>query len=235
MHIIMFRKRIFYTPCAMILIALLSLAVVQKSHAQTVYKQQKGLFTGLPSFSFQGSGNNSELLIGPWIGYRFDENVDLALHAEYFSDDTFDFSLMNIGLAAGYTFHTPSIRWRNDLRLYRAFNLSTSEATSPTPKAFSVSSFSTGYYPFHVSHKITLLPYTGLFSFLGTYELPLTRTNYLSGHEDGFVFGPRLGIDMNITFSPSFTGTLGAGYAIALTDQPNQAYEGLILTLQFNF
>ena len=30
-------------------------------------------------------------------------------------------------------------------------------------------------------------------------------------------------------------GTLGAGYAIALTDQPNQAYEGLILTLQFNF
>jgi len=215
--------------------AFLSSAFTQKSHAQTVYKQQKGIFTGLPTFSVQGGTGNSELLIGPQIGYRLNENLDIMLHTEYFSDDTFDFSLINIGLTAGYTTHTPSFMWRNELRLYRAFNLSISDETSPTPKAFSVSSFTTGYYSVPVSEKITLLPYAGLFGFLGTFEIPPTRTNYLSGHQDGFVFGPRFGFDVNISFTPSFTWTLGAGYAVALTDQPNQIYDGLILTVQFNF
>lgn len=213
----------------------LSSAFTQNSHAQTVYKKQKGIFTSLPTFSAQGGTGNSELLIGPQIGYRFNDKIDFVLHTEYFSDDTFDFSLMNIGLAAGYTIHTTSIMWRNKLRLYRAFNLSTSDETSSMPKAFSVSSFTTGYYSFPVSEKITLLPYAGLFGFLGTYEIPPTQTNYLSGHQDGFVFGPRFGIDVNMAFSSSFTWTLGAGYAFALSDQPNQTYDGLILTLQFNF
>jgi hypothetical protein len=231
----MIRKSTIYTPCLLISIALLTMVITEEAHGQTVYKQQKGVFTGLPSFSVQGGTGNNEFLIGPWIGYRLDENLDIMLHAEYFSDETFDFSLMNIGLTAGYTTHTPSFMWRNELRLYRAFNLSTSDETSPSPKAFSLSSFSTGYYSVPVSEKITLLPYAGLFGFFGTYEIPPTRTNYLSGHQDGFAFGPRFGFDVNIAFTPSFTWTLGAGYAVALTDQPNQTYDGLILTLQFNF
>ncbi|MDZ7756650.1 MAG: hypothetical protein U5K35_09620 [Rhodohalobacter sp.] len=209
------------------------MVITQEAHSQTVYKQQKGVFTGLPTFSAQGGTGNFELLIGPWIGYRLDENLDIMLHAEYFSDEAFDFSLINIGLTAGYTTHTPSFMWRNEIRLYRAFNLSTSEAASP--KAFTLSGFTTGYYPIDVSNKITFLPYAGLFAFAGNKEMPPTRTNYLSGHQDGFVFGPRFGFDVNIAFTPSFTWTLGAGYAVALTDQPNQTYDGLILTLQFNF
>jgi len=229
----MIRKSTIYTPCLLISIALLTMVIAEEARGQTVYKQQKGIFSGLPSFSVQGGTGNTEFLIGPWIGYRLDENLDIMLHAEYFSDETFDFSLMNIGLTAGYTTHTPSFMWRNRLRLYRAFNLSTSEATSP--KAFTLSGYTTGYYPIDVSNKITLLPYAGLFAFVGNKEMPPTRTNYLSGHQDGFAFGPRFGFDVNIAFTPSFTWTLGAGYAVALTDQPNQTYDGLILTLQFNF
>ncbi|WP_322571219.1 hypothetical protein [Rhodohalobacter sp.] len=229
----MIRKSTLYKPWLLISFALLTMVITQEAHSQTVYKQQKGVFTGLPTFSAQGGTGNFELLIGPWIGYRLDENLDIMLHAEYFSDEAFDFSLINIGLTAGYTTHTPSFMWRNEIRLYRAFNLSTSEAASP--KAFTLSGFTTGYYPIDVSNKITFLPYAGLFAFAGNKEMPPTRTNYLSGHQDGFVFGPRFGFDVNIAFTPSFTWTLGAGYAVALTDQPNQTYDGLILTLQFNF
>lgn len=231
----MSRKSNFHITYVLISVFLLSILAVQKSHAQTIYKQESGLFTGLPSFSAQGGTGNFELLIGPWIGYRLDENRDIVLHTEYFSDDTSDFSLMNIGMEAGFTFHAPSIMWRNKLRLYRVFNLSTSEAVSP--KAFTVSGFTTGYYPVDVSNTITLLPYAGLFAFAGNKDMPPTRTNYLSGHQDGFVFGPRFGFDVNITFSSSFTWTFGAGYAVALTEQEhsNQIYNGLILTLQFNF
>lgn len=231
----MTKKYTVYILSSLIACSLLSLAATQKAQAQTIYKQDRGLFTGLPSFSLQGTGNNSELLIGPWVGYRFNENLDLALHTEYFSADAYDFSLINIGLTAGYTLHTPSIRWRNEMRLSRAFNLSTSEATSPDPKAFTVSGLTTGYYPVSLSSKITMLPYAGLYGLVGDYEIPPTRTNFLSGHEDGFVFGTRFGVDMNIAFSPSFTWTIGAGYAIALSNQPNQTYDGLLLMFQFNF
>lgn len=229
------RKRIFCLPFALMAVVCTLNIIPQTLHAQTVYKQEKGLFTGLPSFSAQGNGGNGELLLGPWMGYRFNEKTDLALHTEYFSDERFDFSLINIGLKAGYTFHTSSIIWRNELSIYRLFNLSKPGGTLPAPKAFTVGGFTTGYYPVPVSKKADLLPYIGLFGFLGTREMPPTKTNYLSGHEDGFVSGIRLGTEVNMAFSSSFTWTLGAGYAFAFTNRPAQTYDGFILNLQFNF
>lgn len=231
----MIRTKTNNTIHGIVLLTAIFVCATNISQAQTVYKQQKGFFTSLPSFSLQGSGNNSEFLFGPMVEYRFSESTDIVFHSEYFSSNTPDFSLINLGIKGGHTIHENNFYWRNEIGLYRAFNLITSENTSPTPKAFTINGTTTAYYSLKTTDRIYMLPYAGMFAYYGTLNMPITRTNYLSGHEDGFIYGPRVGLDININFSRLFTWTVGAGYAHAVSNNYSPNYDGFILTLQFNF
>src|SRR5690625_1730314 len=93
---------LLFTLCSALLFSLTS---VQTSWSQTIYKQEKGLFTGLPTLHSQSGALQSFTRVGPWAGYRFNKIIDLTLLVEYvtsekrmFSDE---FSLYNYGSAVG--------------------------------------------------------------------------------------------------------------------------------------
>src|SRR5690625_7496914 len=105
---------LLFTLCSVLF---LSLTSVQISWSQTIYKQEKGLFTGLATLHSQSGALQAFTRVGPWAGDRYNENNDRRLHVEYvtserrmFSDEC---SLYNIGITGGYTSDIARLQWRS--------------------------------------------------------------------------------------------------------------------------
>lgn len=215
------------------LILLLFARPAEEVNAQTVYKQEKGLFTGLPTFHLQSGQLQSFQLIGPWAGYRFNENLDLRVHVEYVTSErkiiSDEFSLYNMGVTGGYTHHMPKLKWRTSVRIYRVFNVKSGPEARFSPEGFSTAANSGLYVPVKLSNRITMLPFVNLFAGTGKARIP---NGTLSGHSDGFAAGTSLGLNFNMTFS-ALTFTIGSGYAFEFYG--NKDDSGVILTLAFNF
>ena len=197
---------------------ILLLAIVgspQEAKGQTVYKQEQGFFTPvLSSFYLRGGSVESTQKIGPAVGYRINQHIDVSLHAEYLSAEAkefnlqnYDFSLLNIGLTGGYTRDLSKMKLRAEAGVYRAFNLSTSENTAPEPESVSTRLYAGIYYPLTISKRISLFPNAGLAATTGTYRMPGISTE-LTQYSDGFLMGPQLGLDMNIEFSSGLIFTI---------------------------
>lgn len=214
----------------------LSLASVQTSWSQTIYKQEKGLFTGIPTLHFSSGQLQSFNRIGPWAGYRFNKNMDLRIHVEFINSEerllSEEFSLTNIGLTSGYTHHMPRLKWRSSLSIYRIINVNIGEHARFSPEGLSATASSGLYVPVKLSNRITILPQGNLHAGTGNAQIP---NGTLSGHSDGFFASTSLGLDLNMAFTP-FTFTLGVGYVFSLTDQddltPNS---GMFINMAFNF
>jgi len=223
---------LLFTLCSALLFSLTS---VQTSWSQTIYKQEKGLFTGLPTLHSQSGALQSFTRVGPWAGYRFNKNIDLTLLVEYvtsekrmFSDE---FSLYNIGITGGYTHHMPRLKWRSSLSLYRVFNIKTDPEARIFPEGFSVGASSGLYMPIKLSRRITLLPNGTLYAGTGKAQIP---NGTLSGHSDGVWSDAGLGVDVNTAFS-AFTFTLGGGYIFDLASEAIDSGSSVFLTLVLNF
>ena len=183
---------------------IITLATISISEAQTTYQSEQGFFTAVvESFYLRGGVFEDTQLIGPAIGYRFNNSYDVSLHTEFlFSELKFNssnnvkLSILNLGITAGQT-----NRWenklflRNELSVYHSFNLNLEHyRESKTPSLTSVLGISSIYKSLPISETITLMPNMGALAGLGDYVPPGSSANLRQGF-DGFVVGPQLGLD----------------------------------------
>jgi hypothetical protein len=204
---------------AAIVLCSIMLTAVQDVKAQTIYTQDEGFFSPiLSSFFVRSNIVESTQKIGPMAGYRFNENFDIALHAEYFSNESkslteqsFNFSMMNIGILAGYTDKLSDkspFTGRVELRAYRGF-LFSSDTESSTPRTISAVALSSLYYEMEAAENITFRPNIGTYVGFGDYQLPTTSHTSTNPTQafNGFQFGPKVGFDTSIHISGNTTIT----------------------------
>jgi len=210
--------------------------------AQTIYTQNEGFFSPvLSSFFIRSNIVESTQKIGPMAGYRFNENFDIALHAEFFSNESkslteqsFNFSMMNIGIHAGYTDKLNSnspFTGRVELRAYRGF-IFNSDTGGNTPHNLSAVALSSIYYPLEAASNITIRPNVGTYIGYGDYSLPTTSHTSTNPTQafNGFQFGPKVGFDTSIQISGNTTLTA----VPALIMKYNQATQTYNTDLEFS-
>ncbi|MGF1668994.1 MAG: hypothetical protein ACFCU6_00995 [Balneolaceae bacterium] len=187
--------------------------------AQTIYSQDKGLFSPiLSSFYVRSNIVENTQKIGPMAGYRFNENFDIALHTEFFSnkskaltEESFSFSMMNLGIIAGYSeklSENSPFTGRVELRAYHAF-LFSSDTEFSTPRSSSAIALASIFYPVEASASITIRPNIGTFVGYGNYQLPSTSHTSTNPTQafNGLQFGPKIGFDTSINISGNTTIT----------------------------
>ena len=209
------RENICYLTILVVIGSLFMTFTPQNASAQTMYKQESGFFSPiLNSFFLRSNIVESTQKIGPMAGYRFNEKFDVALHTEYFSNESkalteqsFNFSMMNLGLLAGFTNklseNSPIIS-RVELRGYKAF-LFSANTESTTPSSFSAVALTSFYYPVELAENITFRPNFGTYTGYGEYNLPTTSHTSTDPTQafNGFQFGPKLGFDTSVSLSPN--------------------------------
>ena len=198
-----------------------TLATISISEAQTTYQSEQGFFTPVvESFYLRGGVFEDTQLIGPAIGYRFNNSYDVSLHTELlFSELKFNnsnnvnLSILNLGITAGQT-----NRWenklflRNELSVYHSFNLNLEHYRESTkPSLISVLGISSIYKSLSFSETITLMPNIGAIAGLGDYVPPISSANLRQGF-DGFVVGPQLGLDTKFNLGKLFSLTAKPQY-----------------------
>lgn len=204
---------------AAIVLGTIMLTAAPDAKSQTIYTQNEGFFSPvLSSFFIRSNIVESTQKIGPMAGYRFNENFDIALHAEFFSNESkslteqsFNFSMMNVGILAGYTDRLSDkspFTGRMELRAYRGF-LFSSDTGGDTPRTISAVALSSVYYEMKVADNITVRPNVGTYVGYGDYQLPTTSHTSTNPTQafNGFQFGPKVGFDTSIHISGNTTLT----------------------------
>lgn len=212
------------------------------ANAQTNYKKETGFFGSIESFYLRGGSIESAQLIGPALGYRFNDKYDISIHTELlFSEIKFSdrengkTSLLNLGVTLGRTKEvTESLFIRSELSIYKLFNFTVEGFPEVgNPSLTSVQNSSSIFIKVPLSNTVTLLPEAGGFIGYGKYDPPVTDAE-LTQAFNGFVAGPKLGLNMLFTFSDSFYFILEPSYRHHFTDNaPNKGE--VTLNFHFNF
>jgi hypothetical protein len=213
------------------------------SHAQTIYKDDPGVFASLESFYLRGGSIENAQLIGPAFGYRFNDTYDVSMHTEllfsevqFNSTDSGETSLLNLGLVLGKTTRLAE-QWmvRSEISLYKSFNFNVSGFPDQIedPSLNSALTSSAIYARLPVSDTFILLPNAGGFLGYGDYESPVTDAGLTQAFE-GFVAGPELGLDFLFDFSDNFSFALQPTFRSYFTSE-NDLRSQVIVDFQFNF
>jgi len=219
------------------------LSTTTNTQAQTTYEDKPGFFTPvIESLYLQGGIFEDTQLIGPAVGYRFNNQYDISLHAEllfsklkYRSINNPTLSILNLGVTAGKTNRwTKSLLLRNELSIYHSLNLNLENHQGLTdPALTSILGVSSLYKSFRISDDITFMPNVGVLAGLGDYQPPVSSGNLRQGF-DGFVAGPQLGLDTKFSLGTSFSITLKPLYRLRYNFKYEQSGGTLTLNVIFN-
>ena len=215
------------------------------SHAQTTYEDEPGFFTPVvESLYLQGGIFEDTQLIGPAIGYRFNNRYDISLHTEFLSSETgrlvggrsIQLSILNVGITAGQTNHWDNnLLLRNELSAYQSFNLNLENYQGfSDPSLTSILGVSSIYKSLSISENITFMPNIGALVGLGDYQPPVSTGNLRLGF-DGFVAGPQLGLDTKFNINDSFSITAKPQYRLRYNFTNDHSTGTLTFNLLFNF
>ena len=215
------------------------------SHAQTIYKDEPGFFTPVvESLYLQGGIFEDTQLIGPAVGYRFNNQYDLSLHTELLNTETgglvggrsIQLSILNVGITVGQTNHwNNGLLLRNEISAYQSFNLNLGNYQSITePALTSILGLSSLYKPLSVSKNITFMPNIGILAGIGDYQPPVSSGNLRQGF-DGFVAGPQLGLDTKFNIGKSFSITAKPQYRLRYNFSDKVTTGTLTFNVLFNF
>ncbi|MEL7832423.1 hypothetical protein [Fodinibius sp. Rm-B-1B1-1] len=217
------------------LLLVFTIATTSLTHAQTTYEDEPGFFTPVvESLYLRGGIFEETQLIGPAIGYRFNDTYDFTLHTEYISTDynsNSSFSLINVGLTAGQTSRRNNdLILRNEVSVYHSFNLDLGNYQGINdPSLTSLLGSSSIYKSLKISDTITFLPNVGAHLGFGDYIPPYSSANLRQGF-DGFVAGPQFGLDTNFSIGDSFSITAKPQYRLRY----NLTHDHSVGTLTFN-
>lgn len=227
-------------------ILIITFLVTSVSHAQTTYEQEPGLFTPVvKSLYLQGGFFEDTQLIGPAVGYRFNNKYDLSLHTEFLNTEStvlanapkIQLSILNIGITAGQTNHWKNgMQLRNEISMYQSINLNIEGYQAPqNPTLTSVLGVSSLYKQLNISGSITLFPNVGGLLGVGEYRAPFYSSANLRQGFDGFIAGPQLGLDTKFSVNESFSITAKPQYRLRY-NFTNEASTGtLTFNVLFNF
>ncbi len=229
-----------YKAALLSLLFLFTIATTSVTQAQTTYEDDPGFFTPVvESLYLQGGIFEDTQLIGPAVGYRFNNRYDLNLHTELLNTETgglvggrsIQLSILNVGITVGQTNHwNNGLLLRNEISAYQSFNLNLENYQSLTdPALTSILGLSSLYKPLSVSENITFMPNIGILAGIGDYQPPVSSGNLRQGF-DGFVAGPQLGLDTKFNIGKSFSITAKPQYRLRY----NFSDENSVGTLTFN-
>lgn len=226
------------------LILLLFFGFSSISFAQTNYKSDPGFFTPVvKSLYLRGGVFEDAQLIGPAAGYRFNGTYDVTLHTEFLSSE-YKFNenpspkttLLNLGVILGRTTDlSDRFLLRSELSLYQALTFNTeayNDLSDPSLTSGVVSS--SLYQNFPLSGSISLLPNIGVFLGYGSYTAPYSSANLRQGF-DGFIIGPRFGIDVSFKLSNAFYLVANPKINIPLNIDHDEYGSTLLFNIQLNF
>jgi len=224
---------IFITSC-------LIMSLTKISHSQTTYKKDAGFYTPiLKSLYLRGGVFEDTQLIGPAVGYRFNKQYDLTLHAEFLSTEynaTNRLSMLNVGLILGRTKQLSDTNMlRSEFSVYHSFNLDIEglpqelQDPSLTSTLLSISF----YHRLGSLNSIKFLPNIGGFIGYGNYQPPYSTANLRQGF-DGFVLGPRLGFDVSFELFDSFILVAKPEYRLRFNLKNDNSVGSLLFNIQLN-
>jgi hypothetical protein len=210
--------------------------------AQTTYKSDSGFFSPIIESLYLRGGNFEDAkLIGPAVGYRFNEMFDLTIHTEFLSNE-YKFNnipnpkttLLNLGAILGHTDNlSDKLLLRSEASLYQSVIFNTegySELQKPSLTSGVISS--SLYRKFSLSDSIILLPNAGAFVGYGNYTAPYSSANLRQGFND-FIAGPRFGFDISLEISDSFYLVVNPEISIPLNS--NESEDTLLFNIHLNF
>lgn len=219
-------------------------AYSSSSYAQTTYKSDSGFFTPMVESLFLRGGTFEETqLIGPAVGYRFDKSYDLMLHTEFLSSESkFNnqtnprTTLLNLGVTLGRTNDlSDNLLLRSEASLYQSIVFDTKNyGTVPNPSLTSGMVSSSLYWNASLSESVSILPNIGAFLGYGNYTAPYSSANLRQGF-DGFVVGPKFGLDTSFQLSSSFYLIARPEYNYRYNTGKEQSINSLLFTIQLNF
>ncbi|HLR32265.1 MAG TPA: hypothetical protein VK074_07240 [Fodinibius sp.] len=212
--------------------------------AQTTYKSDSGFYTSVvKSLYLRGGSFEDTQLIGPAVGYRFNEKYDLSLHTEFlFSEIKFnnannrELSLLNLGVILGRTTSlSEQFLLRSEASMYKSFNFNVNGFSDlPNPSLISGLVSSSLYRRLPLFGSFSFLPNIGAFAGYGDYTPTYTSTNLRQGF-DGFVVGPTFGFDASFRLSHSFYLIATPEYYIRYNTTNKNSVGTLLFNVQLNF
>jgi len=215
---------------------------LQLSEAQTVYKRDSGFFTPvLESFKLRGGNFISTQKIGPALGYRFNEAIDLSIHTKflfsetkYKSSNNESISLLNLGATLGHTTDlSKHIMLRSEMSVYHLFLFKTKGIPDFSPSLTSILGSTSFYWQLPTSDVVTFLPNIGGLVGYGAYSDPIS-TN-LTQDYDGMIAGVKLGFDILFKISKKFFLTVKPAYHLKYNLNEKSSVDTFFFHLQFNF
>jgi len=218
---------------------------VSSATAQTIYKSDAGFFTPvLKSLYLKGGDFEDSKLIGPAIGYRFNEMYDLTIHTEFLSseikflntDTNPKANLLNLGAILGRTDKlSDKLILRSEASIYKSMIFNTDGyADRPKPSLTSGMISSSLYREFSLSKSISLLPNAGAFLGYGNYSAPFSSANLRQGF-DNFLIGPRVGFDSSFKLSDAFFLVVKPEIMITLNREGEDSSGTLLFNILLNF
>ncbi|MDZ7658492.1 hypothetical protein [Fodinibius sp.] len=231
-------------PLILALVFIIFTTLITPTHAQTVYDDEPGFFTPvIESFYLQGGIFEDTQLIGPAVGYRFNNRYDVSLHSEflfselkYSSSNNSRLSILNLGITAGQINHWDNnLLLRNELSIYHSFNVNLENYQGLTnPSLTSILGVSSIYKSLSISDNITFMPNIGALAGIGDYQPPISSGNLRQGF-DGFVAGPQLGLDTKFSVSKSFSITVKPQYRLRYNFTQEHSGGTLTFNVLLNF
>jgi len=218
--------------------------ISSNSFAQTTYQSDPGFFTPVvKSLYLRGGVFEDARLIGPAVGYRFNETYDVTVHTEFLSNEyKFNNSpnpkttLLNLGVILGRT-ATLSERFllRSEVSLYQSIVFKTEGyGEVPEPSLTSGIISSSLYRTLPLSSSISLLPNVGAFFGYGDYT-PAYSSASLRQAFDGFVLGPKVGFDVSFRLSKGFLIVASPEYRLRYNAKTENSEGTLLFNIRLNF
>ncbi|HLR26163.1 MAG TPA: hypothetical protein VK112_09875 [Fodinibius sp.] len=218
--------------------------ISSNSFAQTTYQSDPGFFTPIvKSLYLRGGVFEDAQLIGPAVGYRFNESYDVTVHTEFLSNEyKFNNSpnpkttLLNLGVILGRTTDlSDQFLLRSELSLYQAITFNTEAYNDISEPSLTSGIISSSLYrSFPLSGSIFLLPNIGAFLGYGNYTPPYSSTHLRQGF-DGFIIGPKFGFDVSFKLSDSFYLVANPEVSIPLNKDSDEYGSTLLFNVQLNF
>jgi len=180
---------------AFILFLCFVFTIISNVSAQTTYKSDAGFFTPVvESLYLRGGDFEDTKLVGPAIGYRFNEMYDLTIHTEFLSSEIKFFNnntnpktnLLNLGAILGRTDKlSDKLILRSEASIYKSITFNTEGyGEHPNPSLTSGMLSSSLYREFSLSKSISLLPNAGTFLGYGNFTAPYSSANLRQGFDD---------------------------------------------------
>lgn len=229
------------TISSLLFFILLTTATI--TQAQTTYEEDSGWFTPVvESLYLRGGIFEDTQLIGPAVGYRFNNRYDLSLHTEflfselkYSSSNNPKLSILNLGITAGQTNHWDnSLLLRNELSVYHSFNLNLENYQGiANPTLTSISWVSSIYKSLSIADNLTFMPNIGALTGVGDYLSPISSGNLRQGF-DGFVAGPQFGLDTKFNVGDALSITAKPQYRLRYNFKHDHSKGTLTFNVIFN-